>query len=154
MKNWLFSFLVSLVMVSFFELGSLLSNILIGWTIFAAVMAGLAHRSRKHSVADVPQVDNMSENTTPLNPSPNERSEVQLPDGSASDPSDPLERQPDSFTKSLTTKHIASKPKAKAKAKAKESIAMNEVISPEHKLLVLSINRSVTDGKAIYEAAR
>lgn len=31
---------------------------------------------------------------------------------------------------------------------------MKEVISPKHKLLLLSINRSVADGKAIYEAAR
>lgn len=152
MKNWLFSFLVSLGMLSFFELGSWPSNMLIGCATFAAVMAGLAFRSRKRSVTHVTHVDNISGNTSPPNPSPKEKTEAQLPDNWASDPADPLEQQLGPLTKSLTTKHTASTPKAKAKAK--ESIAMNKVISPEHKLLVLSINRSVTDGKAIYEAAR
>lgn len=147
MKIWFLAFILATALLFLSpELGILNTDVLIGVTLFTALMAVSAFRKRVTSDAGRVQDDQAIDSGAPSNLEKNTQGEHGME--TVVSPISPPDPNADSRTE------IKIKKRKVSKAKTEESTAMNEVISPNHKLLVLSINRSVTDGKAIYEAAR
>jgi hypothetical protein len=147
MKNWLLALLFSTTLLVFsIESELIRTDVVIGLTLFIVLMAVSTYMKRARAGSrDVSDSQRTEGGTFP----PSEKNiQDRLKQEATKAPAGSKEPKAKPPTKGKT-----KKPKS-TKTRTEESTAMNEVISPKHKLLVLSINRSVTDGKAIYEAAR